>query len=809
MTALAQARSWPSSAAPRPLIGREEALDTLGQMLARHRLVSIVGPGGVGKTSLARVLAQRGGRVVVLDLAAMAHARHLLPALALALGLPDGASGREHDLAPRFGALLAGREVLVVFDGCEHMIDACADCAELLLGAAPGVTVLATSREALRAAGERVYRLAPMLLPGPDTRDPAGAQASPAVRLFTLHAFGGRPLAAGEVGAVVALCRALDGLPLALELAAAMAPRLGLEALATRIGQRLLLTGQRRRGRRHGRHLSLGAMLAWSYDLLAPHERAVFRRLSVFRAGFTLDAAAAVAGDAGLAPDEVKEIVIGLVGKSLVGPVHESGERHRLLDTTRAYATRLHQADQDRRQVCACHAGWLCALLDQADGDWLGLERDAWLARYRPWLDDLRAALDWAFGPGGDAVTGVRLSASGFPLADQAGAGLEFGAWVGQALTALDRMGEVDDTLPLARLRLAGFSWNAASEGGGQVSAVLRAHANALRGSAATPAQMESGPLVARWCFAFGSADYPGALASARAMDHAACRQDDPVLALLGRKTLAQSLHFMGRHQEAMEVARAALAGMRRIPLRYVASTVPIPVAMRIVLARALWLRADPRAAAAMCREALQHALQGVPFGLCHVIGLAALPIALWEHDLEACATLLAQLEDHARRYSFGLWQRWSAHYRALLGCLDGDGGAALACAERIAARDPKQSDHLATFDPALLAPGALARVEAGQVGWCAPETLRARALQLLAAGRGGGAGPGSPRALLLHSLALAREQGALAWELRSACSLARLGDDPAALGTLREVLARCPEGDNADRRAARALLEA
>jgi len=808
MTALAHTRAWSSGAAPRQLIGREAALDALGQMLARHRLISIVGPGGVGKTSLARALAQPGRWVVVLDLAAMPDARHLLPALAQALGLPDGATGRERDLGLRFGALLAGREVLVVLDGCEHMIDACASGAELLLGAAPGVTVLATSREALRADGERVYRLAPMLLPAPDTRDPAGALASPAVRLFALRAFGGRPLAPGEVSAVVALCRALDGLPLALELAAAMAPRLGLETLAGWIGQRLLVTGQRQRALRPGRHLSLSAMLAWSYDLLAPEEQAVFRRLSVFRGGFTLDAAAAVAGAAGMEPDQVKEIVIGLVGKSLVSPANESGGRHRLLDTTRAYAARLHEADRDRGRVRACHAGWLCTLLEQALDAWLALERDAWLARYSPWLDDVRAALDWAFAPGGDEVAGVRLTASGFPLADQAGAGLEFGARVGEALAVLGRMGDVDEALPLARLRLAGFSWNAGSEGGGQVSAVLRAHANVLRSSSGTPAQMESGPLFARWCFAFGSADYPGALATVRALDSAAREQDDPVLAQLARKALAQSLHFMGRHQESMAIARAALSGMRRIPLGYVASPVPIPVTMRIVLARILWLRADPVGAAAMCREAMQHALEDSPIGQCHVIGVAALPIALWNRDLEAGAALLAQLEEHAQRYSFGLWQRWTAHYRALLGCLDGDREAAQACAAQVAARDAKQSDHLATFDVALLAPGALARVEAGQVGWCAPETLRARAEQLLAQGRGDAAGPDSPRLLLLRSLALAREQGALAWELRSACSLARLGDGAAALDTLRAVLARCPQGDNADRRSARRLLE-
>ena len=763
---------------PRALVGREGELARLARLLDEARLVAIVGPGGIGKSSLARSwLARQEDAACTLDLAALLEARHLLPALAQALGMPDGATGREPDLGRRFGALLRARPVLVLLDGCEHMIEAAAMAAELLLAADPGVRILATSREALRADGERVLRLGPLALPAAGACDPDALLAAPAVRLFAGLAFGGRAPAPAEAPLVADVCRDLDGLPLALELAAALAPRLGIEVLAARVGQRLLEQPCAADGP-GARHLSLAAMLDWSYDLLTADEQVVLRRLSVFRAGFTLDAAAAVAGEHLPHPEAVKEIVIGLMGKSLVMASHEAGQRHRLLDTTRAYAARLHAADPGAARTCARHAAWLCRLLDEAETDWLGMERGVWLARYAPWLDDMRAALDWAYGPGGDEVLALRLTALGFPLAEQAGAGLEFGVRVGQAQAVLARLGDALP-LPLVRLRLAGFAWDSGTESGSAVSAVLRAHASALRGGVAdSESRMASGPLMARWCHDFGAGDYPGALATARRIVATAAALRDPVLALLGRKSLAQSLHFMGAHAPALAAAREGLDdGERAIPLGYVASTVPAGAALRIVLARTLWLQGDAGGAAAACADALAHAQHERPVALCHVLGLAALPIAFWNRDLGACEAALARLESQARRYSYGVWQDWVAHYRAVLDCLVLAPGPARRrrlrdCAERLARANPKQCDHLATFDPSLVAPGAYARARAGRVGWCAPEVLRGRAEALVDAGP---ARWPAAAALLRRALGEARAQGAVAWELRCASSLAHL----------------------------------
>ena len=763
---------------PRALVGRDEELAAVTRLLREGRLVSVVGPGGIGKSSVARrLLGEHEGAACALDLAALLEPRHLLPALAQALGMPDGATGREPDLGRRFAALLSGRQVLVLLDGCEHMIEAAATAAELLLAADPGVRILATGREALRADGERVLRLAPLALPAPGASAPAELLDAPAVRLFVALAFGERAPAPAELPLVARVCRDLDGLPLALELAAALAPRLGIEVLAAGVGQRLLEQACPEEGP-GGRHLSLAAMLDWSYGLLAADEQAVLRQLSVFRGGFTLDAAAAVAGEQLADPEEVKEIVIGLMGKSLVMTSHEAGQRHRLLDTTRAYAARLHAADPEAAATRARHAAWLCRLLEQADADWLGMARAAWLARYAPWLDDVRAALDWAYGAGGDEVLAVRLTALGFPLAEQAGAGLEFGVRVGQAQAELGRLGDALP-LPLVRLRLAGFAWDSGTESGSAVSAVLRAHASALRGGVAdSESRMASGPLMARWCHDFGAGDYPGALATAHRIVGTATTLGDPVLALLGRKSLAQSLHFMGAHAQALAAAREGLGdGERTIPLGYVASTVPAGAALRIVVARTLWLTGDAAGAAMACADALEHARHERPVALCHVLGLAALPIAFWNRDLDACEAALEQLDAQARRYSYGVWQEWVAHYRVVLDCLALAPGPARRrrlrdCAERLARANPKQGDHLATFDPGLVAPGAYARARAGRVGWCAPEVLRGRAEAMFDAAP---ARQDAAAALLRRALAAARAQGALAWELRCAGSLARM----------------------------------
>jgi predicted ATPase/DNA-binding CsgD family transcriptional regulator/transcriptional regulator with XRE-family HTH domain len=377
-------------------VGRAGPVSEVGALLGRSRLVTVTGPGGAGKTRLAsEVAGQVAGRFVDgVWLAELAPVRDpaLVPAVvAAALGV------REQPGVPAAGVLarvLARRQLLLVLDNCEHVIGAAAELCSGLLAACDDVRVLATSREPLRAAGEAGYRLGPLELPSRDeAADAAGCEA---VALFAKRARQADAHFAltGETTAAVArLVARLDGLPLAIELAAARVEALGVAQLADRLDDRFaLLTGGDRVAA--GRHRSLAATVEWSYQLLDERERRVFRALSVFPAGFTLEAAEAVAGpDAG-------RIVLRLVDCSLLTPPRagpDSRSRYVMLETLRGYGAGLLAEAGEQDQAAAALAGYALRVARQAAA---GLESgDGELAAAR-WLDaedaTLRQGLRWA-----------------------------------------------------------------------------------------------------------------------------------------------------------------------------------------------------------------------------------------------------------------------------------------------------------------------------------------------------------------------------------------------------------------------------
>jgi predicted ATPase len=795
------------------LIGRDAELAAIAGRLASHRFVSIVGPGGIGKTSLARsVVASQRARnpdgCITLDLAPMTQGQLLPAALVAALGLAvaSPAHGAERHFAA-LGPFLRGRTLLVILDSCEHVIDAAAAAAEALLKAAPGVSVLATSREPLRADGEFVHRLGPIDTPAGVPATAAEALRSAAVRLFAERAFADGGLADEQAAAVAALCRDLDGIPLALELAAALVTSRGLDEVAAQASRRLLAAAPLPPGT-SPRHASLEAMLDWSYDLLSEHERRVFARLSVFRASFTLQGAAAVAGGADLDELDVVDIVVALIAKSLICSASSgSGSLFRLLDTTRAYAVQRLDSAGERQQVNHVHARFIGVLLDEAHAAWLSMPRAVWLAKYAPWLDDVRQALDWTFGPEGDPMLGLALVSTSFPLAEQAGAVHEFALRVEQALGVIAGLPAAP---PLLRMRLAGYARDSLGGPAVDLAQTLATLAATLQQAEATGSgEVQSAPLTALWGFPFTRGRYPESMQASHRISEAARELHDPVLALIGQRTRAQSLHFMGRHEEASLLAHDALGNSwRRIPLMYAPSPVEIGTSMRIILARTLWIQGLPEQAAQMCADAMASARNDRPVALCQVVALAAVPLALWGRDLSQCESLMRLLEGHAQRYSFGLWQAWTGAYRDVLSFLEPvwNGSDAPLEWKGRDERTAKHADHFATFDVRLLTRQALERVNAGQVGWCAPEVLRARAEQLLERE------PVQADTLLRQALRMAARQGALAWELRSATSLATLlqrRDERAqARSVLEPVLVRYREGRNsADVQGAAALL--
>ena len=338
------------------LIGRADTVASLAGALPPQRFLTIVGPGGIGKTSVAlaiaeALLANYKGGVWLVDLALVGDPSRVPAALAAALGVESDA---ETPL-PGLLTLLGNKQMLLVLDNCEHVIEAAAALAVSVLKGAPGVHILATSREPLRAEGEQMHRLAPLETPPAWLQlNAAEALTFPAVQLFVERAAvtGDGALSEGDAPLVVDICRKLDGIPLAIEMAAARVDGLGIEGVASHLDDRLrLLTSGRRTA--VARHHSMSAALDWSYRLLTSSEQSVLRRLAIFADAFTLRAATAVAADTSGAENEIVDEVTGLVAKSLVAAERDrTGPRFRLLETTRAYLLRK-LAESDESELIA------------------------------------------------------------------------------------------------------------------------------------------------------------------------------------------------------------------------------------------------------------------------------------------------------------------------------------------------------------------------------------------------------------------------------------------------------------------------
>ncbi|WP_371784584.1 BTAD domain-containing putative transcriptional regulator [Streptosporangium subroseum] len=394
-------------------VGREDETSRLHALLGESRLVTLVGSGGAGKTRLAgEVAGARRGDVCFVELAPVSDGEEMAQAVLDALGirdaglLPPPVAGRHvPDPPARLVAALADRPLLLVLDNCEHVVADAAELVDRLLAACPRLRVMATSREALGITGETIHPVAPLPVPraGTSTREALGY---PAVRLFADRAVAVRPdfrVDAGNVERVLDICRALDGLPLALELAAARLRSLPVTELASRLGDRFRLLS---RGSRTAlpRHQTLRAVVAWSWDLLDEGERVLAGRLTVFVGGATLEAAGRVCG---LPEAEVVDLLTSLAEKSLVEVV---GERYRMMETIRAYcAERLAETGEveERREA---HAAYYADLAAEADPHLRRGEQLEWLRRLDEERDDLHAALRWAIGTG-RAEVGLRLLA--------------------------------------------------------------------------------------------------------------------------------------------------------------------------------------------------------------------------------------------------------------------------------------------------------------------------------------------------------------------------------------------------------------
>jgi predicted ATPase/DNA-binding winged helix-turn-helix (wHTH) protein len=814
---------------PSRLVGRGEDILRLSAQLTASRFVTIVGSGGVGKTTVAVAVGHHlieafAGATLFVDLGMLSDPALVATAVASMLGL----SVQSDDPTPNLIAFLRDRRVLLILDTCEHLIEAVAVLASRIFMAAPQVHILATSREALQVEDEHVYRLDVLAYP-PDDREltAADAQAFPATQLFVERALasGARfDFSDAEAAIVVGICRKLDGVALAIELAARRVEAYGLQQTAALLDQRLTLLwlGPRTAP---ARQRTLQATLDWSYGLLTGLERVVLRRLAVFVGHFTLDAALAVVTSTTIGHEGVFAAIDSLVSKSMVA-TRPAGAmmRYRLLDTTRAYALETSIDDVELIDLAVRHAVYYRRWLEQSGTEWPSLSTGAERAPHFAALNNVRAALEWCFGATGSVEVGIGLVLAAGPVFLAMSLLSECHRWSERAILALDdnAHGGVDEMRLQANLGVSLMFMRGGRDAAR--SALSRSFGIAEQRGDALDQLRLFGPLN---MFHLRTGDFKTALHYARRCSALAGTMEDSAAAELAHSILGISLHLAGDLSGARTELESAV---RRGPGAHRTTTIYLGFEGRhlagAILARTLWLQGHPAKAVARAHETVKDAAN-MEHSLTLAIALIwAISVFLWTGDLGSAEEHVDRLVSLSESQSLAPYLAVGHGFRAEAAIRRGDAQSGVESLrnnlEKLHAMPYELLSTplkitlvqglatLGRFAEAMqLTDETIQSVSANGDACYAPELLRVKGGLLLSA-------PESSRddaeTCLVQSLELSRGQGARAWELRAAVDLATLWADQQrpkrARALLQPVFETFEEGsDTADLKDAERLL--
>jgi predicted ATPase/DNA-binding winged helix-turn-helix (wHTH) protein len=811
------------------MVGRDQTVQEISEQLKTERFVTIAGPGGIGKTTVAvsvgyELLTEFAGAIQFLDLGPLNDPLLIPGTVASALGLPVQSADPTRGLI----GFLRGKRMLLILDSCEHVIDTAAALAERIFEEAPQVHILATSRESLRVEGEHVHRLSPLGSP-PDDAGLTAAQALdfPAVQLFVERAIAsGRRFELNDADApvVAEICRRLDGIALAIELAAGRADAYGIQETLVLLNDRFKLLWE---GRRTAlpRHQTLRATLDWSYDLLSEHERLILRRLSVFTGIFTLDAARSVAADDDVDGAQIVTSVVSLVTKSLIAvSAGDTTTRYRLLDTTRAYAAGKLVESGEADAIKRRHAIYYRELFERTETDLLVSTNDPNLRSEL--LGNARVALEWSFSSRDDVGIGTSLAAVAAPFLSELSLLTECHRLTGRALAALS--GADRGTRREMELQASLGSSLMLTEGYRDEARFALTRALEIAEALGDP-YFQMRLLRGLHNFHVGIGDFGKAIVLAQRNEAVANKTADPSAMAMANWMLGLSNYFVGNQLAAEANCEALLAqpSVPRTSSRYFGFDSHTHMRIRCALAAIRWFRGFPDQAARMARDTIEEQAtveHPATFTTCLIFsGFMFVRIG----NVAVAQDLIELLIAHTEKHSLGPHHGVGLGLKGALAIHYGEAEAGVRLLRD--AIDTLRADRYELHNPTflgILAEGlaktgqrdagliavddAITRVESNGQAVGLPELLRIKATILMSAPQAD-----LPRAeeLLQRSLELASRQHALAWELRTATSFAQLrsmqGRHQEARDLLAPVFDRYTEGfESSDLKAAKALLD-